>query len=207
MSVTALDLYRPTSDAGPQRILASKIIPKFYPVHPRLGNISRSYCKWSWSGNVRLPIKNRNKRPQELDQGISIYQWYIWKQQLLWVTQAKYTVISTIIIPKVWSSLQNLWLTCSFRWFDHLRCKLTRPKAFTVWPTNRIQWNFSDVHSTFISQWNTGYMCLDIELFATCINACEDTCKSFWLPILMQVSTQVQLVAICGCFSVCLTRA
>jgi len=114
------------------------------------------------------PLRIEIKRTQKLDQGISIYQWYILIQQLLWVTQAKYTVISTIIISNVRSCLQNLWLTCSFRRFDHLRCKLTRPKAFTVWPTNRIQWNLSDVHSTFISQWNTGYVCLDIELFATC---------------------------------------
>ena len=66
-----------------------------------------------------------------------------------------------------------------YRW--QLSCKLTRPKAFTVWPTNRIQWNLSDVHSPFISQWNTGYVCLDINV-CDLQYACEDTYKSFWPP-------------------------
>ena len=99
--------------------------------------------------------------------------------------------------------LRALALTC-----DDLRSlwsrsnlHASRRKFFTVWPPNPSQRKLSDVHELIISQWNTGYVCLEM-VFLRHACTCEETCQCVWPPnaSLYASSTCVHLRLLAGPF-------
>jgi len=74
-------------------------------------------------------------------------------------------------------------------------------KFFTIWPPNLSQIKLCDIHQPIISQWNTGYVCLEM-VFLRLVCTSEETWKSVWPP-----NASLYASSTCGYSQVRLARA